>query len=94
MRFWFGMFGPKGIPDAVKAKLDRAVAATMAHPRVRERLAKLDIEPDYAPGAALKVKLENEIKGWTKFIDEKSIKPEWTSSSPGRADGASPCDPA
>ena len=76
MRFWFGMFGPKGIPDAVKAKLDKAVAATMAHPKVKERLAKLDIEPDYAPGAALKVKLENEIKNWSKFIDQKGIKPE------------------
>jgi tripartite-type tricarboxylate transporter receptor subunit TctC len=76
MRFWFGMFAPKGIPDAVRAKLDKAVAATLANPKVKERLAKLDIEPDYAPGAALKVKLENEIKNWSKFIDEKGIKPE------------------
>jgi tripartite-type tricarboxylate transporter receptor subunit TctC len=76
MRFWFGMFAPKGIPDAVKAKLDKAVAATLANPKVKERLAKLDIEPDYAPGAALKLKLENEIKNWSKFIDEKGIKPE------------------
>jgi tripartite-type tricarboxylate transporter receptor subunit TctC len=76
LRFWFGIFGPKGIPDAVKAKLDKAVAATLADPRVRDRLAKLDIEPDYAPGPALKVKLENEIANWTRFIDEHGIKPE------------------
>jgi tripartite-type tricarboxylate transporter receptor subunit TctC len=76
LRFWFGIFGPKGIPDAVKAKLDKAVATTLADPRVRERLAKLDIEPDYAPGSALKVKLENEIANWSKFIDEHGIKPE------------------
>ena len=76
LRFWFGIFGPKGIPDAVKAKLEKAVATTLADPRVRERLAKLDIEPDYAPGSALKVKLENEIANWTRFIDEHGIKPE------------------
>ena len=76
LRFWFGLFGPKGIPDAVKAKLDKAVAATLANPQVRERLAKLDIEPAYAPGSELKVKLENEIANWTKFIDEHGIKPE------------------
>jgi tripartite-type tricarboxylate transporter receptor subunit TctC len=76
LRFWFGIFGPKGIPDAVKAKLDKAVATTLADPRVRERLAKLDIEPDYAPGSALKVKLENEIANWSRFIDEHGIKPE------------------
>jgi tripartite-type tricarboxylate transporter receptor subunit TctC len=76
MRFWFGVFAPKGVPDAIRAKLDKAIATTLANPKIKERLAKLDIEPDYAPGPALKVKLENEIKNWTKFIDEKGIKPE------------------
>jgi len=76
LRFWFGIFGPKGIPDAAKAKLDKAVAATLANPQVRERLAKLDIEPAYAPGSELKIKLENEIANWTRFIDEHGIKPE------------------
>jgi tripartite-type tricarboxylate transporter receptor subunit TctC len=76
LRFWFGIFGPKGIPDAVKAKLEKAVAATLADARVRDRLVKLDIEPDYAPGPALKIKLENEIANWTRFIDEHGIKPE------------------
>ncbi len=76
LRFWFGIFGPKGIPDAVRAKLDKAVSTTLSNPRVRERLAKLDIEPAYASGDALKLKLENEIANWTKFIDEHGIKPE------------------
>ena len=76
LRFWFGVFGPKGIPDVVKAKLDKAVSATLANPRVRERLARLDIEPAYAPGSVLRTKLENEIANWTKFIDQHGIKPE------------------
>ena len=74
--FWFGIFGPKGIPDAVKAKLDNAVSTTLANAQVKERLAKLDIEPAYAPGNVLKSKLENEITNWSKFIDERGIKPE------------------
>jgi tripartite-type tricarboxylate transporter receptor subunit TctC len=76
LRFWFAVFGPKGIPDTVKAKLDKAIATTLSHPRVRERLAKLDIDPAYAPGGALKTKLENEITNWAKFIDQHGIKPE------------------
>jgi tripartite-type tricarboxylate transporter receptor subunit TctC len=76
LRFWFGIFGPKGIPDAVKAKLDKAVSTTLSDPRVRERLAKLDIEPAYAPGDALKIKLANEIANWTKFVDAHGVKPE------------------
>jgi tripartite-type tricarboxylate transporter receptor subunit TctC len=76
LRFWYGIFGPKGIPDAAKARLDRAVSTVMSDPKVRERLAKLDIAPDYAPGAALGAKLANEIRNWTAFVDAKNIKPE------------------
>src|SRR5262249_27285389 len=76
LAFWFGIFGPKGMPDAVKAKLERAFATVMADSRVRERLATLDITPDFAPAPALMEKLDSEIKNWTRFIDAKNIKPE------------------
>jgi tripartite-type tricarboxylate transporter receptor subunit TctC len=76
LRFWFGIFAPIGLPDGVKAKLDKAVSATLSHRHVRERLANLDIEPAYAPGKVLKTKLENEIANWAKFIDAHGIKPE------------------
>jgi tripartite-type tricarboxylate transporter receptor subunit TctC len=76
LRFWYGIFGPKGIPDAAKATLDRAVSTVMSDPKVRERLTRLDIAPDYAPGAALSAKLANEIRNWTAFVDAKNIKPE------------------
>jgi tripartite-type tricarboxylate transporter receptor subunit TctC len=76
LRFWFGIFGPKGLPDAVKAQLEKALAAVMSNQGVRGRLAQLDITPDFAPGSALKTRLETEIKNWTRFIDEKGIRPE------------------
>jgi tripartite-type tricarboxylate transporter receptor subunit TctC len=76
LRFWFGIFGPKGMPDGVKAKLDKALSTVMSDQRVRERLATLDITPDYAPAAVMKSKLESEIRNWTKFVDAKGIKPE------------------
>ncbi len=34
LRFWFGLFGPKGMPEAVKAKIEKAVATVDG---VRER---------------------------------------------------------
>jgi tripartite-type tricarboxylate transporter receptor subunit TctC len=76
LRFWFGLFGPKGMPDAVKGKLEKAIATVMSDSHVRERLASVDITPDFAPGPVLRTKLENEIKNWTKFIDAKGITPE------------------
>jgi tripartite-type tricarboxylate transporter receptor subunit TctC len=76
LRFWFAVFGPKGMPDAVRAKIEKAVQTVTSDPQVRERLAKLDITPEFAPGPELRVKLENEIKNWTRFIDAKGIKAE------------------
>jgi tripartite-type tricarboxylate transporter receptor subunit TctC len=76
LRFWFAVFGPKGLPDAVKTKVAQAVAKVMNDAAVKERLAKLDITPDVIAGSALHAKLEAEIKNWTRFIDAKGIKAE------------------
>ena len=76
LEFWWGLFGPKGMPEPIKAKIEKALQTVMANPAVRERLAKVDTNPTFAPGPALRVKLENEIKNWTKFIDAKGIKAE------------------
>jgi tripartite-type tricarboxylate transporter receptor subunit TctC len=76
LRFWFGIFGPKGMPDAVRAKLEKSIATVMGGQNLRERLANLDITPDFAPGPVLMTKLETEIRNWTKFVDAKGIKPE------------------
>jgi tripartite-type tricarboxylate transporter receptor subunit TctC len=74
LEFWWGLFVPKGTPEPIRAKLENALQATMANPAVRERLTRVDTDPSFAPGPALKVKLENEIKNWSRFIDAKGIK--------------------
>jgi tripartite-type tricarboxylate transporter receptor subunit TctC len=48
----------------------------MADPKLRERLAKLDVAPEYAPGSALQAKLQSEIRNWSAFVDERKIKAE------------------
>lgn len=76
LEFWWGLFVPKGTPEPIRAKLEKALQSAMANPAVRERLLKVDTDPSFAPGPALKVKLENEIKNWSAFIDAKGIKVE------------------
>jgi tripartite-type tricarboxylate transporter receptor subunit TctC len=76
LRFWFALFGPKGLAEPIKAKLSQAVTKVMTDPKVVERLAKLDITPDVISGPAMHTKLESEIKNWTRFIDAKGIKAE------------------
>ena len=74
LQFWFGVFGPKGMPADVKVKLEKAIAKALQSPAVRERLAALDITPEFGPGAALETRLKNEIKNWKTFIEAKGIK--------------------
>jgi tripartite-type tricarboxylate transporter receptor subunit TctC len=76
LRFWFAVFGPKGMPEPVKTKLTQAIAKVMGNNAARERLAKLDITPDVIDGTAMHAKLDREIKNWTRFIDAKGIKAE------------------
>jgi tripartite-type tricarboxylate transporter receptor subunit TctC len=64
------------MPDAVKNKLSAAFAAALATPQLRERLAKIDIEPTFAPAPVLQAKLTHEIANWTRFIDAHGIKAE------------------
>ena len=76
LEFWWGIFGPKGIPAPVREKLEKAFQSVMANPAVRERLAKVDTNSTFAPSAVLRAKLESEIKNWSAFIDAKGIKVE------------------
>lgn len=74
LQFWFGVFGPKGMSTEVKTKLEKAIQKALQSPAVRERLAALDITPEFAPASALDARLKNEIKNWKTFIEAKDIK--------------------
>ena len=76
LSFWWGIFGPKGIPEPVKAKIEKAFQTVLADAKMRDKLERVGITPNFQPGPELSKKLENEIKNWTAFIDAKGIKPE------------------
>ena len=73
LRFWFGVFAPKGLPGPVKAKLEKAIERTLKAATVRERMATLDVAPDFAPASELQSRLVAEIKNWASFIAAKGI---------------------
>jgi tripartite-type tricarboxylate transporter receptor subunit TctC len=74
LRFWFGVLGPKGLPEDVKTKLEKAIEHAIGSPTLRERLDALDITPDFAPGTTLQTRLQSEIKNWKAFIEAKGIR--------------------
>jgi tripartite-type tricarboxylate transporter receptor subunit TctC len=74
LQFWFAVFAPKGLPEPIRAKLEKAVEKTLASPTIRERLAALDITPDFGTGAMLQKQLANEIKNSKTYSEAKPLK--------------------
>jgi tripartite-type tricarboxylate transporter receptor subunit TctC len=54
--------------------LENAIQKALKSPAVVERLAVLDIEPEFGPAAVLQTRLQNEIKNWSTFIEAKGLK--------------------
>ena len=76
---WHGLWAPKGTPKYIIAKLNAAVANSLANPTIRARLAKFgqDIFPpeQQTPGA-LHAFQRAEIEKWWPTIKAAGIKVE------------------
>ena len=73
---WFGMYGPKGLPAELVSRVNTAVNQALQDPEVRERLARLGIEPVGGTPAQFSTLLEIDRAKWSKIITERQIKPD------------------
>ncbi len=71
LEFWYGVFGPKGLPPNIKVRLEKAIKTVMSDPDVIARLLALDISPQFMDGSDLDTKLKTEIKNWMAFTASK-----------------------
>jgi tripartite-type tricarboxylate transporter receptor subunit TctC len=60
---WWGVFGPAGMPAEVVEKLRKEVAAIVASPAFREKLAGLGVEPSPKP-LSLPEFQKSEVEKW------------------------------
>ena len=58
---WLVLAAPKGLPPEVKAKLEKALAATMADPDTRAKLSAQGMEPGYSNSAAVSELIAKEL---------------------------------
>ena len=58
---WVAIVAPRGLPPAVKAKLEKALADTVAAPEVRSKLSDSGLQPTYLTGAAVASLIEREL---------------------------------
>ena len=72
LEFWYGIFGPKALPQPVKDRLEKAVNTVVSNPQVKTKLLALDINPIFMSGSELDAKLKTEITDWKAFAASKS----------------------
>jgi tripartite-type tricarboxylate transporter receptor subunit TctC len=73
---WFGMFVPAGTPGEIVDRLWREVRTATQKPEVRERFAKLGVEPVADSPAEFKKFVAAELKAYAEQVRLAGVKPE------------------
>lgn len=70
---WFAMYGPTGLAPETLARLEKAVAAAVRKPELRERLVKLGYEPVGSTSAELAAAQRADLARWEKPIKATGV---------------------
>ena len=73
---WYGIAAPRGTPPEVIEKLNQAVNAVLAYPKLQARLAELGGEPMPMTPAEFGKLVAEETEKWAKVIRAANIKVE------------------
>jgi tripartite-type tricarboxylate transporter receptor subunit TctC len=73
---WWGLMGPAGMPQQVVVHLNREVAAALAMPEMRERLAALSAKPLGGSPQTFAQRLMEERTTWAEVIQRAGIRLE------------------
>ena len=65
---WYGLFGPAGLPAALRTRLNGDVVAILGDADLKERLAKLGAEPGPMSAEAFGRYVQSEIARWAKVV--------------------------
>jgi tripartite-type tricarboxylate transporter receptor subunit TctC len=63
---WYGLYGPRGMPKPVIAKLNKALNEMLAEPALRERLIKAGVVVKGSTPEAFDTFMADEFAKWTK----------------------------
>jgi len=71
---WYGIWGPKGIPQAIVTRWNREVAKVVRDPVMAKRLKDRGIDPAGGPPSQLRNLIASDIKRWNHVIEVAHIK--------------------
>lgn len=70
---WFGIYGPRGLPADIVARVNQAVNASLVDPDLKERFARLGVEPTGGTPEVFAATVKAESAKWKKIIAERKI---------------------
>lgn len=73
---WFALLGSPGMPRDVQMRINAETLKVMAMPDVKERLAKLGLEPNPGSPEALASLIQEETAKWAKVVKASGAKIE------------------
>ena len=73
---WYGLWGPRGLPPAVAARMQAALAAGLAQPEHAARLAAMGAIRTVPPPADFARFVQAEFDRWGRLVREAGIKGE------------------
>ena len=71
---WFGLYGPKGLPGDMVTRINTAANQALADPEVKDKLARLGIEPVVSTPQQLATMVAADAAKWKKTVVERHIK--------------------
>ncbi|HET7090781.1 MAG TPA: tripartite tricarboxylate transporter substrate-binding protein, partial [Anaerolineae bacterium] len=70
---WYGLFGPKGMPAPVIAKLNKSLNEMLEEPTVRDRLVKAGVEVKGSTPQAWREFMVAELKKWSAVREKAGL---------------------
>lgn len=70
---WFGLYGPKGVPADIVNRLSNSINQALQDSDVKDRLARLGIEPAGGTPAQFAAMTNADRAKWKKIIDERKL---------------------
>jgi tripartite-type tricarboxylate transporter receptor subunit TctC len=71
---WYGLFGPRGLPPAVVARLEAELPKVREDPTVKQRSAVIGMPMLLTPSDALRARVEAEVPRWKQLITSIGLK--------------------
>lgn len=73
---WFALVGPAGLPPEVVATMNKAMAAVLAKPAVREQMQRHGFLPKSSTPAELATYLKDQLAIWKVALKDAGIEPQ------------------